>query len=204
MASQRKSKFKIFEYAARSQLTARVVEIFLKEGEIYSKTPPPPLLHVCRTSREVTLKLYKPWLAQFKGTAAHLLWERKFGNKEVDQLSRLQNVCVSLYHDILLINDKQWSNWNFGPIERGSLRKLAVNLGGWFGWLSSRELYLQFSQLKSLSLFEHGKDLNEASFKAQEIKRLIEKAQTANTRKGSKKRYRVPKIRLEEISTGEG
>ena len=197
-------QLQIFEYAANTQLTSRVVEIYLKDGEIYSKTQPPPLLHVCRTSREVTLKFYKPWLPQFKGTAAHLPWERKFGNKEVDKLSRLQNVCVSLYHDILLINDKQWSHWDFGPIERGNLRTLAVNVGGWFGWLSSRDFYLQFSRLRSLSVFERGKDLKEASFKAQQIKKIIEKAQIANTRKGSKKRYRTPKIRLEKISTGEG
>ncbi|PMD24277.1 hypothetical protein NA56DRAFT_746430 [Hyaloscypha hepaticicola] len=197
-------QLQIFEYAAKSQLTSRVVEIYLKEGEIYSKTRPPPLLHVCRASREVTLKLYKPWLPQFKGTAAHSPWERRLGDKEVDKLSRLQNVCVSLYHDILLINDKQWSNWDFGPIERANLRRLAVNLGGWFGWLSSRDFYLQFAQLKSLSLFEHGKDLKEVSFKAQEIKRITEKAKNAITRKGSKKRYRAPKIRLEEISTGDG
>jgi hypothetical protein len=197
-------QLQIFEYAANTQLTSRVVEIYLKDGEIYSKTRPPPLLHVCRTSREVTLKLYKPWLPQFKGTAANLPWERRFGNKEVDKLSRLQNVCVSLYHDTLLINDKQWSNWDFGPIERGHLRRLAVNLGGWFGWLSSRDFYLQFSNLRSLSVFERGKNLKGASFKAQLIKEIIEKAQIANTRKGSKKRHRAPKIRFEEISTGEG
>jgi len=51
----------IFELSI-DDISPRVVEIYMKEGEIYSKTPPPSLLQVCRISREVALKKYKPWL----------------------------------------------------------------------------------------------------------------------------------------------
>jgi hypothetical protein len=75
---------------------------------------------------------------------------------------------------------------------------LAVNLGGWLGWLSSRDLYLQFAHLRHLSLFDRGECREKVSFKVQEIEKVLNKAQKANKNKG-KKRYVTPKIRTEEI-----
>jgi len=114
-----KIKLQIFETVARAEWSPRVVEIFFKAGQIYSKTLPPPLLHVCQLSRYVILKRYKPWLPQFKGELVHRDWEKRIENKNVERLSRLQSVCVSLEHDVLLINDKQWSPWDFGSVGNG-------------------------------------------------------------------------------------
>jgi hypothetical protein len=47
----------IFELAANEEFHPRVVEIFRKDHEIFSKTAPPPLLHVCHESRNVTLRM---------------------------------------------------------------------------------------------------------------------------------------------------
>jgi len=188
-------QLQIFETAARSQLTPRVVEVYFKEGQIYSKTKPPPLLHVCQRSRHVILSFYKPWLPRFRETAAHEPWERKLGNKDVRKLSRLQNVCINLEHDVLLINDKQWSPWDFGHIERAYLRNLAVNLGGWAGWLNSREFYTQFAHLKRLVIFDQRGDSKALSLKLGIVKKALAQAQKATRNDKSKKRYAAPHVR---------
>jgi hypothetical protein len=72
-------QLQIFETAAASQWTPRVVEIYFKGGQIYSKTLPPPLLHVSRASREVVLKLYKPWLPQIQGDGGQRALGEKVG-----------------------------------------------------------------------------------------------------------------------------
>jgi hypothetical protein len=194
-------QLQIFETAAKSQWTPRVVEIYFKGGQIYSKTLPRPLLHVSRTSREVVLKLYKPWLPQFKGMAVNEPWERKLGNKAVDKMSRLQNVCVSLEHDTLLINDKQWSDWKFGAIERAFLRRLAVNLTGWFGWFGQRGLYTQFTHLKQLDVFHRGGDQEMLFLKRETIRKALSAGQKTNKNKRNKRRYIAPVLGREEVPT---
>jgi hypothetical protein len=194
-------KLKIFEIAANSQWSPRVVEIYFKAGQIYSKTLPPPLLHVCQISREITLKLYKPWLPRFKGMAVHKPWEKRIQKKDVEKLSRLQNVCFSLEHDVLLINDRQWSEWKFGPIERSYLRRLAVNLGGWFGWLRQRNLYMQFTALRHLNLFDCAGDQESLSFKIDHIENVFRKTQKKKKSLGSTREYVAPVISPVEIPT---
>ena len=192
-------QLQIFETAAASQWTPRVVEIYFKGGQIYSKTLPPPLLHVSRASREVVLKLYKPWLPQFKGMAVNEPWERKLGNKAVGKISRLQNVCVSLEHDTLLINDKQWSDWKFGAIERAYLRRLAVNLTGWFGWLGQRDLYTQFTHLKQLDVFHRGGGREMLFLKREALRKALSAEQKSKKNKGNKRRYVAPVLGRKEV-----
>jgi hypothetical protein len=167
-------RLQIFEIAAIADFRPRVVEIFFKSGQIYSKTLPPPLLQVCRLSRYVTLKIYKPWLSQFEGTVAHKQYEslvQEYGSK---RLSRLNNVCISLERDLLLIDRQQWSKWNFGPLERILLRKIAINLDGWMGWISTVQLVRRFKQLHRLYLFDRTNTSDEmADFKMGTIARGI-------------------------------
>jgi hypothetical protein len=153
----------IFELAIASEYhtTARrrVVEIFVKHGEIYSKTAPPPLLCVSRESRYITLKYYKPWLPIFKGTPIHEPWAQMVEENGVESLSRLQNVCIRLDHDILLLKDRKWSPSDFGPLEFECLRNLAFDLtvGGGRGrsWkMTTIQLLLGFKHLDMLHLFD--------------------------------------------------
>jgi hypothetical protein len=167
-------RLQIFEIAAIADFRPRVVEIFFKSGQICSKTLPPPLLQVCQLSRYVTLKIYKPWLSQFEGTVAHKQYEslvQEYGSK---RLSRLNNVCISLERDLLLIDRQQWSKWNFGPLERILLRKMAINLDGWMGWISTVQLVQRFKQLHRLYLFDRTNTSDEmADFKMGAIARGI-------------------------------
>jgi hypothetical protein len=120
----------------------------------------------------------------------------------VEKRPRLQNVCVSLEHDVLLI---MISSGCLGTLDRSSvviLRRLAVNLGGLFGWLSPSDLYMQFTQLRYLNLFDGGEDPKIASFKVDEIDKVLMKAQKVhNEKQGSKKKYVAPVVRHEKIPT---
>ena len=149
----------IWELAFAAAWRPRIVEIFFDKGEIYSRSPPPPLLQVNRESRYITLKSYKPWLPQFKGTAAHEPWEVDV-QKKGSRLSRLNNVCVSLEHDILFINEKAWSKWNFGHLERHHLQSMAINIGGWVHWRAAEELLCSFKSLRTLRMFDRRDDPN--------------------------------------------
>jgi hypothetical protein len=69
-------------------------------------------------------------------------------------LSRIQGVFIDLKNNGLVIYEKQWSPWDFGPLESRCLRKLVLNLGGWLNWSKSVELVLGFQKLKLLGLFD--------------------------------------------------
>jgi hypothetical protein len=170
-------RLQILEIAAIADFKPRVVEIFFKSGQIYSRTLPPPLLQVCRLSRYVTLKIYKPWLPQFKGTTAHKQYEsliQEYGGK---RLSRLNNVCISLERDLLVIDKQQWSKWNFGPLEHKLLRNMAINLDGWMGWISTVQLARRFKQLSKLYLCHRTNASEMAYFKMATIARGIKMSQ---------------------------
>ncbi|KAF8861941.1 hypothetical protein BDZ45DRAFT_671503 [Acephala macrosclerotiorum] len=181
----------IFHTAFIAQWQPRVVEIFFKDGEIYSKTRPPPLLQVCQLSRDVALKYYKPWLPQFAGTLAHQPYEDLVEERGWEDLSRLHNVCIDLHYDILVINTQQWSPWDFGTLERDELRTLAVNLGGWVQWLTTPKLAQQFTNLRRLALFDGTKDSEMLLYKRRQIEREIDKQ--------SWKGKIAPRVDLEDI-----
>ncbi len=111
------------------------------------------------------------------------------------KLSRLQNVCIKLEHDVVLINDKKWSPWDFGHIERAYLRNLAVNIGGEAGWLNPREFYTQLAHLKRLVIFDQRAESETLSLKLGILKKAIAQAQKATRNNKSKKRYTAPHAR---------
>ncbi|KAE8449162.1 hypothetical protein EG329_008546 [Mollisiaceae sp. DMI_Dod_QoI] len=142
-------QLQIFDIAARKTFQPRVIHIFYKNGEIYSRTPPPALLHVCHLSRYATLKIYKPWLPQFKGPKEYRPYEKLAKRKVVD---RLQNVCISLEHDVLVIEQNGLSN--LGLIVMLNLRHLAYNLHGWLRWREHATALTRFRTLQTLTFFD--------------------------------------------------
>ncbi|CZR54675.1 uncharacterized protein PAC_04559 [Phialocephala subalpina] len=184
-------RHEIFRIALIAEWQPRVVEIFFKDGEIYSKTRPPPLLQVCQVSREVTLKKYKPWLPQFLGTSAYQPYEDLVQERGWENLSRLHNVCIDLRFDMLVINTQQWSPWNFGKLERDELRTLAINVGGWMDWLSVPQLARKFRNLRRLALFDGTKNSEMLLYKGGDIEREIERQ--------SWKRKVVPMVDFKDI-----
>jgi hypothetical protein len=82
-------------------------------------------------------------------------------------------VCINLERDLLLIDRQQWSKWNFGPLERKLLRKMAINLDGWMGWISTIQLARRFKELSKLYLFDRTNTSQIADFKMRTIARGI-------------------------------
>jgi hypothetical protein len=195
-------RLQIFELAAAAEWTHRVVEIFFKAGEIYSKTPPPPLLCVNRESRHVILKYYKPWLPQFRGTAAYQPWTQIVEESRLKKLSRLQNVCISLEHDVLLIAERQWSLWNFGPLERDHLRSMALNVGGWLNWEESIQMLRRFTHLYSLRGFDAENSANTGYLAGVIVDGLAKEEATSQEKPGKKGSvYVSPITTCEAITT---
>jgi hypothetical protein len=183
-------RYEIFSLALHATRQPRVVEIFFKDGEIYSQTRPPPLLQVCQLSRYVTLKYYKPWLPMFKGRKSHRPWRKLLESEDLEKLSRLQNVCIDFRHDMLFINRKQWPNWDFGFLEQMYLPKLAINWAGWQAWTSIPDLVGQFKKLKLLYLFDDTQTLDSLLFKGG----IIEKRIAKNLEKRKVLEYTGPSI----------
>ena len=184
----------IFELAAKEEFHPRVVEIFCKDGEIYSRSPPPPLLHVCHESRNVTLKIYKPWLLQFEGTANYKLWTHIMKKSSLKDKSRLNNFCISLEHDTLLMRGRS-SNWQLGPIELYNLRQLTINVTGWVVFASLRSTLRRFKSLERLYIFDE-KDGPGIDFKRDRIQQHL-RNEEAKDKKEPRKRipnYRAPKV----------
>ena len=193
-------KLEIFELVAISAFRPRIVEIYFKNGSIYSKTPPPTLSLVCQLSREVTLREYKPWCAQFRGL--HRPWEGMIEKYGEEGMTRLQNVFVDFKNDELLINEKQWSPWNFGPLELRYLRKLVLNLSGWLNWSKSIELVLGFRKLQSLGLYDTSDDSN-LRIKKRKIKLVLRYEEKKNGGEAvqNRARYVPPKIKCGTLPT---
>jgi hypothetical protein len=122
-------RLQIFEFVAEDECQPRVVEIYRKGDQLYSKAAPPPLLHVCRESRDVLLKIYKPWLPQFKGTAIYKPWGKVIQQHLGRPQFSLDNVYVNLEYDTLLIRDER-TLWRLGSLECDYLRHLGINVAG--------------------------------------------------------------------------
>lgn len=108
----------------------QIVEIFFKNSEIYSAAPPPALLHVNSSSRNFVLKLYKPWLPQFKGTPEYEPWEEIIQTHGLEKASKLQNVCFDLARDILFWKSNYGGSplGQFGYIEYQNVQSICVDI----------------------------------------------------------------------------
>ncbi|CAG8981228.1 hypothetical protein HYALB_00003826 [Hymenoscyphus albidus] len=123
-------RLRIYELANQPQLEPRCVEICIHPttGILYSKAAPPPLLHVNSESRQVVLRIYKPWLPQFKDSVAHAPYARLSKLYPTETISRLQNICVHLEHDTLFVRmgAEHLSSSLLGPVEQLHLRQIAM------------------------------------------------------------------------------
>lgn len=126
----------IFEFALADR-KPRNVEVFIKSGEIYSGTPPPPLLHVNSESRHITLKFYKPWLPAYRNLSeekagsgvwspalTYTPWEEVIKEHGLEKVSRLQNVCVDLEYDTLLMTGHEFP-YPLGPLDEEHILSVA-------------------------------------------------------------------------------
>ncbi|CZR54670.1 uncharacterized protein PAC_04554 [Phialocephala subalpina] len=176
----------IFEIAAVVDFRPRVVEIFNKNGQIYSKTPPPPLLQVCHLSRHVVLKIYKPWLPQFKGTKRYQRYEKLVKRKDLD---RLQNVCISLEHDLLVSKGLP----DLGLIPRLYLRHLANDLHGRVELCDRATALAKFRSLRKIFLFDEDDKYGSLRFKYRRIKSSM--AQMSKKGQAGEPGYLTPKLK---------
>ncbi|MCJ1401712.1 Chromobox protein 3 [Xylographa trunciseda] len=144
----------IFELAISQE--PRVVEICAKDGVVYSKAPPPPLLHVNQESRAMILGKYKPWLPRFKGTRLHEPWAKLVGKLRPGNPSCLDNVCINMHIDTLLIDDKSWSTIVslFQIIDRYHLRSMALNMTGWRTFQHDIKILQSIKMLTHIYMFD--------------------------------------------------
>lgn len=135
-------RLEIFELALGADWKPRTIEVFIKSGEIYSKTPPPPLLHVNSESRHATLKFYKPWIPAYRdqGTSpkkpwadpendwqsalTYTPWEEMVEEHGLENASRLQNVCIDMEYDTLLMTGEEFP-YPLGPLDEDRLLSVA-------------------------------------------------------------------------------
>jgi uncharacterized protein (DUF2164 family) len=189
-------QLEIFEYAAFSSFEPRTVEIFYKDGVIYSNTHPPALLHVNQVSRSVVLKIYKPWLPQFKGTSAYKPFAKIAEKKVKGGISALQNVCVSLEHDFLVIIRQQTDLPSaFGAIECSFLRFMAIDVTGFVRFPAFAHSLRNVKNLSQLSLFEI-MSRGGLEYKVSEIHRYLQREEEKDKKKPKKRipNFVAPKL----------
>lgn len=97
-----------------------------------------------RDSREFVLKIYKPWLPQFAGSAEHAKCAAllsKYRPSKSRGVSCLHSVCFDMEHDTLFCrgtntrrNPTPWPLSLFGRIEESCLRNLAANVDGYLNF----------------------------------------------------------------------
>ncbi|KAH9210912.1 hypothetical protein DL95DRAFT_393028, partial [Leptodontidium sp. 2 PMI_412] len=165
----------IFELAANGEHVPRIVEIFYKEGKLYSKQRPLALLHVYQLSRDVVFKIYKPWLPQFAGTLGHKPWETMVKKKGAERLPNLQNVYIDMDYDMLWANSHIFHPGMFGEIERQLLRNMAVEMQCWVDFARIAKCVRQCGGLKNLNLLEEKNGNGHTSFKSMRIEAVIDR-----------------------------
>ncbi|PVH82231.1 hypothetical protein DL98DRAFT_514006 [Cadophora sp. DSE1049] len=190
----------VFQLAANTEHTPRVVEIFFKEGQLYSIQRPPALLEVCQLSRHVVQKIYKPWLPQFAGTLAHKPWETLVKKKGVERWSKLQNVYIDMESDMLLLHKWICRPGMFGEIERQILRNMAVEMDGYITFMNIAKCARQCGGLKNLNLFEGSTGKGYTLFKCGRIQHGIERLAKKKLRQ-KELPYEVPRIYSESIES---
>ena len=188
-------QLEIFEYAAFSSFEPRTVEIFSKNGVIYSKTAPPPLLHVNQVSRSVVLQIYKPWLPQFKGTSAYKPFAKIAEKKVKGGISVLQNVCVSLEHDLLVIRQQRHLPSVFGVLECSFLRFMAIDVTGWVDIPAFVQSLRNVKNLRKLDLFDD-KTRGGLDYKVSEVHRYLQREEEKDKKKPKKRipNFIAPKL----------
>jgi hypothetical protein len=190
-------QLEIFEYAAFSSFEPRTVEIFSKNGVIYSKTPPPALLHMNQVSRSVILRIYKPWLPRFKGTFAYKPFAKIVEKKVKGGISALQNVCVSLEHDLLVIRQQRHLPSVFGVLESSFLRFMAIDVTGWVDLPAFVQSLRNVKNLTKLDLFD---DKNWTrgglDYKVSEVHRYLQREEEKDKKKPKKRipNFIAPKL----------
>jgi hypothetical protein len=192
-------QLEVFEYAAFSSFEPRIVEIFSKNGVIYSKTPPPALLHVNQVSRSVVLQIYKPWLPQFKGTSAYKTFAKIAEKKVKGGISALQNVCVSFEYDLLLIRQQRHLPSVFGVLECSFLRFMAIDVTGWVDIPAFVQSLRNVQNLRKLDLFD---DKNWTrgglDYKVSEAHRYLQREEEKDKKKPKK---RIPTLLPQNLAS---
>ena len=191
-------QIEIFQLAADTEHNPRVIEVYHKEGQLYSKQRPPALLQVCKLSRYVIQKMYKPWLPQFARTLACKPWEALVQKKGIERWSKLQNVYIDMESDTLLLSSRICRPGVFGEIERQILRNMAVAMDDYITFMDIAKCARQCGGLKTLNLFEGETDKGHTSFKAGRIQHGIERLAKKKLRK-KELPYQVPRITTEHI-----
>lgn len=156
-------QLRIFDIAIAADFQPRIVRVYrTNKGNIYSKTTPPPLLRVCQLSRYAVLKLHKPWLPQFKGTKGYKLYERLARRKGANLL---ENVCVSMEHDLLVLDHPL----DLAPITFQTLRRLAVSLHGYLPFGTYASVLSKFKGLRTLTFYDNDDKNQTLGFKGSSI-----------------------------------
>lgn len=138
----------------------RIVTVEVCDDTVYPKSRPPALLHVNQESRAVVLKIYKPWLPQFAGSAAHapyaalLAKYRPAKSRGKNAISCLDFVCFDLDRDTLFCRSRLPPSGLFGRIEELCLKKLAVNIDGFVNFPKLVANLKGAKNLETLILFQ--------------------------------------------------
>lgn len=118
------------------------------------------------------------------------------GKHGLEKPSRLQNVCINLKQDALVIRERQWSHWDFGPLERHYLRNTLISLDGWLAGKESVNLLGRFENLSVVGIVSDKVDRN-LKYKAAEVSRSLRERQIQvkilNTGKNGKA-YVAPRV----------
>jgi 2EXR family/Chromo (CHRromatin Organisation MOdifier) domain len=165
---QMSAQFSTLPWELRTQIydltldrTPRIVEVEVRDGQVVSKTPPQPLLHLNRESRDFVLSVYKPWLPQFAGTTVHAPYAdllAKYGPSKTHCVSCLDEVCFDMERDTLFCRSQflspykpsGWPVFLFGRIEESCLRNMAVNITGYLRFPRVVEALRNAKNLKTL------------------------------------------------------
>ncbi len=127
-------------------------------------------------------------------TNVHEPYKALVENNGVDKLSRLNNVCISLDEDMLLIEEHQRARWSLRYLERHELRHISLNLGKWLKWSASMKLLQKFDGVKEAAIFNREGDRSLHQFRADQIEVQLLRAEKDNAKRGS--RYVAPFIAI--------
>jgi hypothetical protein len=141
------------------------------------------------------LRIYKPWLPQFKGTSAYKPFARIAEKKVKGGISALQNVCVSLEHDLLVIQQERYLPSVFGLLECSFLRFMVIDVTGWVDFPAFAHNLRNVKNLRHLFLFDV-KNRGGLGYKVSEIHRYLEREEEKDKKKPKKRipNFVAPKL----------
>lgn len=133
------------------------VEVCVKHGKVYSRDPPPPLLHVCKLSRAVAEKIFKPSFARF--VEEHLRKQKELaarnrddGQGKIQPFTVLQDVWIDMRVEKLRIAGKEFGRCAWGKLEFARLEYLVLDLDGWVEWGQAGVMLRFFKGLKRVDI----------------------------------------------------